>query len=456
MSKIVVIGANHAGTACIKTMLTNYGDANEIVVFDQNSNISFLGCGMALWIGEQISSGDGLFYSNKEELEKLGAKVYMNSPVSTIDYETKTVTALVDGKEYVETYDKLIFATGSQPVLPPIKGAAIKEGSLEFEATLKNLQFVKLYQNAADVIEKLKDEDIKRVAVVGAGYIGVELAEAFQRKGKEVVLIDVADTCLAGYYDRDLTDKMSKNLEDHGIKLAFGETVKEVAGTDKVEKIITDKNEYDVDMVILAVGFRPNTAFAGEGIERFRNGAFLVNKHQETSISGVYAIGDCATIYDNATRDTNYIALASNAVRTGIVAAHNACGTELEGIGVQGSNGISIYGLNMVSTGLTLEKARRLGFDAVVTEYTDNQKPEFMEHGNFPVTIKIVYDKDSRRILGAQLASTEDISMGIHMFSLAIQEGVTIEKLALTDIFFLPHFNKPYNYITMAALGAKD
>ncbi|WP_422803362.1 H2O-forming NADH oxidase [Streptococcus sp. FT1-106] len=456
MSKIVVIGANHAGTACIKTMLTNYGDANEIVVFDQNSNISFLGCGMALWIGEQISSGDGLFYSNKEELEKLGAKVYMNSPVSTIDYETKTVTALVDGKEHVEAYDKLIFATGSQPVLPPIKGAAIKEGSLEFEATLKNLQFVKLYQNAADVIEKLKDEDIKRVAVVGAGYIGVELAEAFQRKGKEVVLIDVADTCLAGYYDRDLTDKMSKNLEDHGIKLAFGETVKEVAGTDKVEKIITDKNEYDVDMVILAVGFRPNTAFAGEGIERFRNGAFLVNKHQETSISGVYAIGDCATIYDNATRDTNYIALASNAVRTGIVAAHNACGTELEGIGVQGSNGISIYGLNMVSTGLTLEKARRLGFDAVVTEYTDNQKPEFMEHGNFPVTIKIVYDKDSRRILGAQLASTEDISMGIHMFSLAIQEGVTIEKLALTDIFFLPHFNKPYNYITMAALGAKD
>lgn len=456
MSKIVVIGANHAGTACIKTMLTNYGDANEIVVFDQNSNISFLGCGMALWIGEQISSGDGLFYSNKEELEKLGAKVYMNSPVSTIDYETKTVTALVDGKEHVETYDKLIFATGSQPVLPPIKGAAIKEGSLEFEATLKNLQFVKLYQNAADVIEKLKDEDIKRVAVVGAGYIGVELAEAFQRKGKEVVLIDVADTCLAGYYDRDLTDKMSKNLEDHGIKLAFGETVKEVAGTDKVEKIITDKNEYDVDMVILAVGFRPNTAFAGEGIERFRNGAFLVNKHQETSIPGVYAIGDCATIYDNATRDTNYIALASNAVRTGIVAAHNACGTELEGIGVQGSNGISIYGLNMVSTGLTLEKARRLGFDATVTEYTDNQKPEFMEHGNFPVTIKIVYDKDSRRILGAQLASTEDISMGIHMFSLAIQEGVTIEKLALTDIFFLPHFNKPYNYITMAALGAKD
>ncbi|HEK9643242.1 TPA: FAD-dependent oxidoreductase, partial [Streptococcus equi subsp. equi] len=270
MSKIVVIGANHAGTACIKTMLTNYGDANEIVVFDQNSNISFLGCGMALWIGEQISGPEGLFYSNKEELESLGAKVYMESPVQSIDYDAKTVTALVDGKEHVESYDKLIFATGSQPILPPIKGAEIKEGSLEFEATLENLQFVKLYQNSADVISKLENKDIKRVAVVGAGYIGVELAEAFQRKGKEVILIDVADTCLAGYYDRDLTDVMSKNLEEHGIQLAFGETVKEVAGDGKVEKLITDKNEYDVDMVILAVGFRPNTALGAGKIELFR------------------------------------------------------------------------------------------------------------------------------------------------------------------------------------------
>ena len=110
----------------------------------------------------------------------------------------------------------------------------------------------------------------------------------------------------------------------------------------------------------------------------------------------------------------------------------------------------------MVYTGLTLEKAKRFGYNAAVTEYTDLQKPEFIEHDNHEVKIKIVYDKDSRVILGAQIASKEDISMGIHLFSLAIQEKVTIEKLALTDIFFLPHFNKPYNYITMAALSAKE
>ena len=456
MSKIVVIGANHAGTACINTMLDNFGNENEVVVFDQNSNISFLGCGMALWIGKQIDGPEGLFYSDKEKLEAKGAKVYMESPVLSVNYDKKEVTALVNGQEHLESYDKLIFATGSQPIIPPIKGVEIVEGNREFKATLENLQFVKLYQNSAEVIEKLKNnEGINRVAVVGAGYIGVELAEAFERLGKEVILIDVADTCLAGYYDRELSDLMSKNLADHGIKLAYGQTVKAVEGEGKVERIVTDKETFDVDMVIMAVGFRPNTALGAGKIELFRNGAFLVDKKQETSIPGVYAVGDCATIYDNSLGKMSYIALASNAVRSGIVGAYNATGHELEGIGVQGSNGINIYDLKMVSTGLTLEKAKAAGYNAVETGFNDLQKPEFIKHDNHEVAIRIVFDKDTRVILGAQMASHEDISMGIHLFSLAIQEKVTIDKLALTDIFFLPHFNKPYNYITMAALTAE-
>ncbi|WP_117276809.1 H2O-forming NADH oxidase [Streptococcus intermedius] len=456
MSKIVVIGANHAGTACINTMLDNFGNENEIVVFDQNSNISFLGCGMALWIGKQIDGPEGLFYSDKEKLEAKGAKVYMESPVLSVDYDKKEVTALVNGQKHVEAYEKLIFATGSQPIIPPIKGIEIVEGNREFKATMENVQFVKLYQNSAEVIEKLRNnEGIKRVAVVGAGYIGVELAETFERLGKEVTLIDVADTCLAGYYDRELSDLMSKNLADHGIKLAYGQTVQAVEGSDKVERIVTDKETFDIDMVIMAVGFRPNTDLGAGKIELFHNGAFLVDKKQETSLSGVYAIGDCATIYDNALDDMSYIALASNAVRSGIVGAYNATGHELEGIGVQGSNGINIYDLKMVSTGLTLEKAKAAGYNAVETGFNDLQKPEFIKHDNHEVAIRIVFDKDTRVILGAQIASHEDISMGIHLFSLAIQEKVTIDKLALTDIFFLPHFNKPYNYITMAALTAE-
>ncbi|MFT4106085.1 MAG: FAD-dependent oxidoreductase [Lacrimispora sp.] len=444
MERIVVIGANHAGTAAINTILDNYKD-KEVVIFDSNNNISFLGCGMALWIGNQISSADGLFYCSKEIFEQKGARVYMETKVESIDYDNKIVRATgKDGQTYEQVYDKLILATGSLPISPRIEG---KE--------LENVQFVKLYQNAKDVIDKLHQDSIQDVAVVGAGYIGVELAEAFRRVGKNVTLIDNMNTCLSGYYDREFSDIMSKNLEDSGIRLAYGETVMKIEGNGRVEKVITDKHEYKADMVILGVGFKPNSGLGKDRLELFENGAYLVDKCQQTSQPDVYAIGDCATVFDNSIQKTSYIALATNAVRSGIVAAHNACGTSMESIGVQGSNGICIWNLKMVSTGITYTKAKALGYDAAVTDYEDTQKPAFIEHDNYKVKIRIVYDKTTRVILGAQMCSEYDISMAIHLFSLAIQEQVTIDRLKLTDILFLPHFNKPYNYFTMAALGAE-
>ena len=444
MERIVVIGANHAGTAAINTILDNYKD-KEVTIFDSNDNISFLGCGMALWIGNQIPSSEGLFYCSKEIFEQKGAKVYLETIVYNIDFDKKLVFATgKDGQNYQTPYDKLILATGSLPIAPTIEGT-----------DLKNVQYVKLFQNAKEVIDKLQDGMIRNVVVVGAGYIGVELAEAFNRIGKKVTLIDTASTCLSGYYDREFTDIMSKNLESHGIKLAYEETVTSIKGIGKVEKIVTDKHEYPADMVVLGIGFKPNSQLGKDSLELFKNGAYLVNEHQQTSQPDVYAIGDCATVFDNAIQKTSYIALATNAVRSGIVAAHNACETPLKSIGVQGSNGICIWDLKMVSTGITLDKAKSLGYDAVATDYEDTQKPDFIQHDNYKVKIRIVYDKKTRIILGAQMCSEYDISMAIHMFSLAIQEQVTIDKLKLTDIFFLPHFNKPYNYVTMAALMAE-
>ena len=206
--------------------------------------------------------------------------------------------------------------------------------------------------------------------------------------------------------------------------------------------------------MINAIGFRPNNELGKDHLECFANGAYRVDRHQQTSDPDVYAVGDCATIYSNALQAETYIALATNAVRSGIVAGHNIGGTPLESIGVQGSNGISIFGYNMVSTGLSVSAAEKNGMKVSYTDYEDLQKPGFMKE-NAKVKIRIVYETESRRVVGAQMASTEDISMGIHMFSLAIEEGVTIDKLKLLDIFFLPHFNQPYNYITMAALNAK-
>lgn len=444
MSKIVVVGANHAGTAAINTMLDNYS-GNEVVVLERNFNTSFLGCGMALWIGDQIQGGgEGLFYSSPEQLREKGAKVSINTEVEKIDFDKKIIyySNKEDGK-VEESYDKLILATGSLPIIPPIPGRE-----------LENVQQVKLYQDAQAVIEKLKLGGINHVTVVGSGYIGVELAEAFKRKGKEVALLDIADGCLTGYYDPEFSNLMKQNLIDNGIDCKFGQALEEIKGDKKVEAVKTSNEEFATDMVILCVGFRPNTELGKGKLEQFKNGAYIVNKEQETSVKDVYAIGDCATVYDNAVDGINYIALATNAVRSGIIAAHNACGTAIESIGVQGSNGISIYGLHLISTGLTAEKAAKFGYEVETTSFEDNQRPEFMKENDI-VKIKIVYDKKTRRVLGMQCASRYDMSMVNHMFSLAIQEHVTIDRIALLDIFFLPHFNKPYNYITMAALTAK-
>lgn len=445
--KVVLVGANHAGTAAAKQILGAKKDI-ELTIFDSNSNISFLGCGMAIWIGGQISTGDGLFYSDKEELESLGATVNMETEVIQIDYDNKIVHYRdASGRTDEISYDDLILATGSSPIRPNIPGI-----------DLRYIQKAKLYQDAELAVGQIKnDPSIKKVGVVGAGYIGAELAEAYRRVGKEVVLVDVADRILSTHFDRDFTDVMEERLKENGIKLALGERVTAFEGSERVERIVTDKNSYNVDLVMLCIGFRPNSQLGGDRLNLFKNGAFLVNKKQETSEKGVYAIGDCATVYDNSIRDTNYIALATNAVRSGIVAGLNVAGADIESIGVQGSSALSLYGLKMVSTGLTLEGAESNGIKAKMTNFEDWQKPEFMNEAgpNDKVKIRIVYREDNREIIGAQLISDYDMSGIINMFSLAIQERVTIERIGLLDIFFMPHFNKPYNYITMAALSAK-
>ncbi|MDR0719157.1 MAG: FAD-dependent oxidoreductase, partial [Treponema sp.] len=297
MSKIVLIGANHAGTAAANTILDNY-PGNELVIFDRNSNISYLGCGTALWIGRQIDGYEGLFYANKETFTGKKAVVHMETEVTRIDFDAKKVYAKNSGGgEIVESYDKLIIATGSIPITPKIPGL-----------DMANVEYVKLFQQGQEINRILEDNGIKNVAVVGAGYIGVELAEAVHRRGKNVLLFEAEDTCLASYYDEWFTRDMDKLLSDNGIQLHFEELVQEVKGSGKVQSLVTNKGEYPVELVIMAIGFRPNTALAKDSLETFSNGAYKVNLKQETSKPGVYAIGDCATVYSNAVENSAYIA----------------------------------------------------------------------------------------------------------------------------------------------------
>ena len=442
--KTVIVGANHAGIAAANTLLDNYKD-QQVVMIDRNTNLSYLGCGTALWVGRQIDSYENLFYTNKEAFEAKGARIYLETSVASIDFANHVVHCQkADDTCFDESYDKLVLATGSLPVSPKLPGC-----------DLEGISFLKLFQQGQEVDRWMSDESVRSVAVIGAGYIGVEIAEAAKRRGKEVRLFDIAPTSLASYYYPFFTAVMDENLASHGIECHFGERVVAYHGENgRVSAIEAEKGAYPADLVINAIGFVPNNELGRDHLELFANGAYHVDRRQRTSDPDVYAIGDCATVWSNALAAETYIALATNAVRSGIVAGHNIGGTRLDSIGVQGSNGISIFGYNMVSTGLSVAAATRAGLDVCHADFEDLQRPGFMRE-NANVKIRIVYERGSRRVVGAQMASTEDISMGIHMFSLAIEEGVTIDKLKLLDIFFLPHFNQPYNYITMCALGAE-
>ena len=303
--KVVIVGTNHAGIHAANTILDNTDD--EVVMIDRNSNLSYLGCGTALWVGRQIDGYEGLFYTKREDFEAKGARILMETAVDSIDFDKKIVHAVTkDGQAIEESYDKLVLATGSKPIAPNLPGK-----------DLEGIHFLKLFQEGQAVDQDMAREEVKTVAVLGAGYIGVEIAEAAARRGKKVILLDAMDTSLSNYYDPEFATLMDENLRAHGIQTQFGEMAQGYEGEGRVEALVTDKGRYEVDMVINAIGFGPNNDLGKDHLEFFTNGAYLVNRRQQTSDPDVYAVGDCATVYSNALQDTAYIALASNAVRSG-------------------------------------------------------------------------------------------------------------------------------------------
>jgi FAD-dependent pyridine nucleotide-disulphide oxidoreductase len=441
--KVVVIGCTHAGTAAIKNLRALNPDA-EVTVFERNDNISFLSCGIALYVGGVVSDPKGLFYSSPEELKSLGVNTKMKHDVKNVDIKEKklTVENLETGEVFNETFDKLIITSGSWPIIPRnIEGI-----------DLENVLLCKNYNHANEIIERSKS--VKRVVVVGAGYIGVELVEAFRDNGKEVILVDAEDRILSKYFDKEFTDVAEESFREKGIVLATREKVVKIEGTNgKVSKIITDKNEYETDMIIMCIGFVPNTALFKDQLEMLPNGAIKVDEYMRTSDKDVMAAGDCCSVFYNPLNMERYIPLATNAVRMGTLAGLNLVENKAKSLGTQGTSGIKIYENNMAATGITEALARSLDLEIETVIVTDNYRPEFMPTYE-KVTLKVVFDKYTRIVLGAQLNSKVDLTQSINTLSVCIQNHMTIDDLAFVDFFFQPHYNKPWNFINLAGLAA--
>lgn len=439
--KIVVVGCTHAGTAAVVNLVEMHPES-EITVYERNNNISFLSCGIALNVGGVVKDTNSLFYNSPENLSKLGVKTNMRHEVLDIDFENKSLTVknLSTDEVFEDNYDKLVLTLGSWPIVPKFEG-----GDLE------NIVLCKNHDHAKVIIEKAKNTE--NVIVIGAGYIGVELVEAFEMQGKKVTLIDAEERIMSKYLDKEFTDIAEQEFRERDVRLVLGEKVSRFEGeSGKVSKIITDKGEYNGDLVILCIGFAPSSKLVKDKLDTLPNGAIIIDEYMRTSREDVFAAGDCCVVRFNPARDTRYIPLATNAVRMGTLVAKNIVKPTLKYMGTQGTSGIKIYDKSIASTGLTEEVARTTTeFDIGISIITDNYRPEFMPTFK-DVTIKIVFDKSSRRVLGGQIISEVDLTQFMNTLSVVIQNNMTVEELAMTDFFFQPHFNKPWSLLNTVAL----
>ena len=442
--KVVVIGCTHAGTAAVKTIL-NDNLGTEVVVYERNDNISFLSCGIALYVGGVVKDPQGLFYSNPAELASLGAQVHMEHDVTNVDLNAKTLTVkdLKTGEEKSDSFDKLVLTTGSWPILPPFEG---------FD--LENVLLCKNYNQAKEIFAR--KGDAQKVVVIGGGYIGIELVEAFGLEGKEVTLIDGLDRILNKYLDVEFTDVLEKDLRERGISVQLNEMVKGFEGENgKVTKVVTDKGSYDADMVIVCVGFRPNNDLVKDQLETMPNGAIIVDNYMKTSHPDVFAAGDSAAVNYNPNNGHAYIPLATNAVRMGALVGKNINGDKVAYRGTQATSGLHLFGWNIGSTGVTDNSAPMFGLETRSVYVVDNYRPEFMPTTE-KIYMKLVYEVGTKRIVGGQVMSKYDCTASANTLSLAVQNKMTIDDLAYVDFFFQPVFDRPWNYLNILAQAAVE
>ena len=457
MTTVAVIGCTHAGTFATTSILAEHPDWT-VHVFERNGTLSFLSCGIALWVGDHVSDPKKMFYSSPAALAEAGATMHMRTDVTSVDLDARTLTYRAldeagDPAEQTLAFDKLVVTTGSRPVIPPIPGI-----------DSPHVLLCKNWDHAMAIKERAGSA--KSAVVIGAGYIGAEIAEQFSEIGVKTTLVDALDRVLANNFDATITDDVEQAFDEHGVTLALGQKVtafRPAAGSDGIEgsgvTVVTEKGEYTADMAILGAGFRPNTALFADQLRMLKNGAIVIDDYMRASLpdntvlDDVFAAGDSATVRYNPTGADDYIPLATNAVRQGLLIGENIVAATKRYPGTQATSAVQLYDLAMSATGLTAGGAKRRGIAAKSTTITQDYRPDFMLTTT-PVTTTLVWSPVTRRILGAQFLSKHDISQAANVVSVAIQAGFTIDQLAGADLFFQPNFSQPINFVGAVAIQA--
>lgn len=428
--KVLVLGGVAAGTK-VAAKLMREDRGSEVIILNKGKDISYAGCGLPYYVGHVIEDRAQLIVNTPESYSALtGVQVICETEAVKVDPSAKKVTAVnVNTKEEtVYDYDKLVIAVGASPVKPPINGC-----------DLENVFFMRTPDDAIRLRQVIDGGNIKRAVVVGAGYIGLEIAENLKEQGIRPFVLDMAPHVLPGF-DPEMAEYVEGKLADSGIPVVTGVTVTGIEGEGKVEKVLTSKKAYKADLVVLSAGIRPNTAFlADTGLEMFK-GTILTNEFGETNLPDIYAAGDCAMVHNALTGKAAWSPMGSTANMAGRVIARNIAGNQVSYRGVLGTAVCKLPGINVGRTGLTEEQAKAEGFDPVsVIAVVDDKAHYYAGAGNF--VVKMIADRASLRLLGLQVIGAGAVDKMVDIAVTGIMLKGTLPELADMDLAYAPPFS---------------
>ena len=439
--KVIIVGGV-AGGATAAARIRRLDERAEIVVFERSGFISYANCGLPYYIGDVITDAEELTLQTPESFySRFRVDMRVHHEVTAIHPEKKTVSVknLKTGEKFEESYDKLILSPGAKPTKPRFPGA-----DLDKVFTLRTVEDTLRIKNY------INENHPQSVVLAGGGFIGLELAENLCELGMDVTVVEYAKQLMSPF-DLDMAAFIHNEMRKHGVKLVLGRAVEGLEKKDDgIKVLLRDDASLHADMVVLAIGVTPDTVLAKDaGLELGIKGSIIVNDRMETSIPDIYAAGDAVQVKNFVTGEDALISLAGPANKQGRIIADNVCGLDSRYKGSQGSSVIKVFDMTAALTGINERTAKAMGIDADTVILSPMSHAGYYPGGKV-MTIKVVFEKGSYRLLGAQIVGYEGVDKRIDVLATAIRAGMKATDLKELDLAYAPPYSSAKDPVNMA------
>ena len=439
--KVVIVGGV-AGGATAAARIRRLDEQAEIVVFERSGFISYANCGLPYYIGGVIEDPEELTLQTPESFfSRFRVSMRVRHEVTAIHPEEKTVSVknLETGEEFEESYDKLILSPGAKPTQPRLPGVG-----------LNKLFTLRTVEDTFRIKDYISENHPKSAVLAGGGFISLELAENLRELGMEVTIVQRPKQ-LMNPFDPDMAAFIHSEMRRHGVKLALGHTVEGFEEKDGgVDVLLKDEAPLHADMVVLAIGVSPDTQLAQDaGLELGVKGSIVVNDRMETSVPDIYAVGDAVQVKHFVTGQDVLLSLAGPANKQGRIAADNICGGDSHYMGSQGSSVIKVFDMTAATTGVNETNAKKAGLDLDTVILSPMSHAGYYPGGKV-MTMKVVFEKETYRLLGAQIVGYEGVDKRIDVLATAIRAGLKATELKDLDLAYAPPYSSAKDPVNMA------